>query len=424
MTTAPAEHCGPACSEAHTYRLGDCALASTPVHVTPPAAEHLPAGLLASATAGAAMLDAAAHGPRLQNLLAHALIQLARDGWIRYAPGDGFDPVPEHRPATAPEPAPLVCVCGTDVDWLFHTGGSGWIHVPGSDTNCTHVRPRCPECQMPHALLPDEPPLCRSVRRRDDEAATEATGEPLMSPEWRPGDGHHRCPVRVGPNRWQCVFRAGHPPHGHTTSSSNPGSPMDGLLPPGVQAAPGTLTDRLFAVVRYLLGDGPWDVVARHIADACTAEALRPERPARRGPDLTAEQRRQALAVLDEQQPRTGGGFRYTGPDGGRLVVTPTRRRGQPAVKLRGVPADGGRAAVVDVPADQVEDVIAGMRDVRRQACAETGPPVRPRERQGDGVRVEYRARVPRSLLGAAVAEAAGVIAAETARGGGGPAIL
>ncbi|MEV7413168.1 hypothetical protein [Streptomyces althioticus] len=392
MTTHPAEHCGPACTEAHTYRLGECALSSTPVvPFTPPAAEGLPDGLLTSATAGAAMLDAAAHTPRTRNLLAHALVQLARDGWIRPAPGAGFDPArPERQPQPEPEPAPLACVCGTPVDWLFAAHGSGWIHRPGTPTSCGHPRPRCPECQMPHALLPDEPPMCRSVRRREEPAATETTGQPtpLTSPEWRPGDGHRRCPVRVGADRWQCVFRENHPPHGHTTSSSNPGSPIDDLLPPGVHAAPGSLHDRLFAVVRYLLGDGPYDTVARHIADACTTEALRPER-------------RRTIATPDEQPPPTGGGFAFTAPNGTRLHATPTRRHGHPVVELHTRPADGTTTAAIDVPADQVEDVIASLRDARRQACSDPEPA---------GVRVTYRASVPRHLLGAAVAEAAQAI--------------
>lgn len=354
--TTPAEHCGPACTEAHTYRLGECALSSTPVApFPPPAAEGLPDGLLASATAGAATLDAAAHDPRTRNLLAHALVQLARDGWIRPAPGAAFDPAhPERQPLPEPEPAPLECVCGTPVDWLFAAHGSGWIHRPGTPTQCGHPRPRCPECQMPHALLPDEPPMCRSIRHH----------------------GEHRTP------------------HGHTTSSSNPGMPTEDLLPPGEQAPPGTLHNRLFAVVRYLLGDGPWDTIAWHIADACTAEALRPEQP--RPPHAATA------------QPATGGGFAFTATDGTRLHATPTRRHGQPAVNLRTQPAHGATTAAIDVPADQVEDVIAGLRDIRRQACSGHEPA---------GVRVTYRASVPRHLLGAAVAEASAAIhAARTGR--------
>ena len=52
----------------------------------PPAAEGLPQGALDSATEGANALDAWALDPRGRNFLAHALVQLARDGWLRTAP--------------------------------------------------------------------------------------------------------------------------------------------------------------------------------------------------------------------------------------------------------------------------------------------------------------------------------------------------
>jgi hypothetical protein len=52
----------------------------------PPAAEGLPAGTLESAVSGAAMLDAHADTPYGRNVLAHALVRLRRDGWLRDAP--------------------------------------------------------------------------------------------------------------------------------------------------------------------------------------------------------------------------------------------------------------------------------------------------------------------------------------------------
>ncbi|MEV0220841.1 hypothetical protein [Streptomyces sp. NPDC050704] len=58
----------------------------------PPAARNLPLAALDSATAGADMLDATARTPTGRNLLAHALVQLARDGWLRVEPGEGFEP--------------------------------------------------------------------------------------------------------------------------------------------------------------------------------------------------------------------------------------------------------------------------------------------------------------------------------------------
>lgn len=58
----------------------------------------------------------------------------------------------------------LECVCGDPVQWMEHLDDPGWIHSPGSDTTCTHARPRCPECQMPHLLVPGQPPMCRPMR--------------------------------------------------------------------------------------------------------------------------------------------------------------------------------------------------------------------------------------------------------------------
>ncbi|MFJ6608183.1 hypothetical protein [Streptomyces lydicus] len=68
----------------------------------PPRAEGLPPAALESAANGATMIDAWAENPHGRNFLAHALVQLARDGWLRSEPGQGFEPVREHD--TAPEP--------------------------------------------------------------------------------------------------------------------------------------------------------------------------------------------------------------------------------------------------------------------------------------------------------------------------------
>lgn len=62
--------------------------------------------------------------------------------------------------------------------------------------------------------------------------------------------------------------------------------------------------------------------------------------------------------------------FHYTDPDGDHLHITPTSRYGQPAINLRTARADGQGAAGVDVPVDQLEDVVAGLRDTARQAAA------------------------------------------------------
>jgi hypothetical protein len=72
----------------------------------PPAAEGLPPGVLDSATDGATMLDAWAESGRGRNFLAHALVQLARDGWLRQQPGAGFETVRDRDDAPEPQPAP------------------------------------------------------------------------------------------------------------------------------------------------------------------------------------------------------------------------------------------------------------------------------------------------------------------------------
>jgi hypothetical protein len=79
---------------------------------TPPAARGLPAGTLEAAEIGANRLDAWARTPRGRNFLAHALVQLARTGWLRQEPGDGFEPMTD-RPTAEPA-APAVQAPATD----------------------------------------------------------------------------------------------------------------------------------------------------------------------------------------------------------------------------------------------------------------------------------------------------------------------
>lgn len=69
----------------------------------PPAAAGLPAGTLEAAEIGANRLDSWARSPQGKNFLAHALVQLARTGWLRTEPGAGFEPTPAQEPM---EPAP------------------------------------------------------------------------------------------------------------------------------------------------------------------------------------------------------------------------------------------------------------------------------------------------------------------------------
>ncbi|HEY9353648.1 MAG TPA: hypothetical protein VIP28_10370 [Nocardioides sp.] len=65
----------------------------------PPAAEGLPPSALDSATDGASALNAWARDPHGRNFLAHALVQLARDGWLRQEAGETFEPMRDREPA-------------------------------------------------------------------------------------------------------------------------------------------------------------------------------------------------------------------------------------------------------------------------------------------------------------------------------------
>ncbi|MDT0387860.1 hypothetical protein [Streptomyces dubilierae] len=71
----------------------------TDADFVPPAAAGLPAGTLEAAEIGANRLDAWARTPQGRNFLAHALVQLARTGWLRTEPSDGFEPMSGQEPA-------------------------------------------------------------------------------------------------------------------------------------------------------------------------------------------------------------------------------------------------------------------------------------------------------------------------------------
>jgi len=74
----------------------------------PPAAEGLPLDALESAANGATMLDAWAETPNGRNFLAHALVQLARDGWLRREPdiAAAYDTCDQERQTPEPQEAP------------------------------------------------------------------------------------------------------------------------------------------------------------------------------------------------------------------------------------------------------------------------------------------------------------------------------
>ncbi|MFF8544784.1 hypothetical protein ACF060_31360 [Streptomyces werraensis] len=73
----------------------------------PWAAECLPLEALESAANGATMIDAWAETGNGRNFLAHALVQLARDGWLRREPdlAQAFDVSDRQRATPAPQSA-------------------------------------------------------------------------------------------------------------------------------------------------------------------------------------------------------------------------------------------------------------------------------------------------------------------------------
>ncbi|WP_411092251.1 hypothetical protein [Streptomyces sp. 049-1] len=103
----------------------------------PPAAHSLPDGALDSAATGADMLGAWAQTPAGRNYLAHALVQLARDGWLRREPGNAWDPVPDPGPV---DPTPA----DTSPDASGDTADA-----PGGHVRTTDVREQPATCLLP-----------------------------------------------------------------------------------------------------------------------------------------------------------------------------------------------------------------------------------------------------------------------------------
>lgn len=67
--------------------------------------------------------------------------------------------------------------------------------------------------------------------------------------------------------------------------------------------------------------------------------------------------------------------FHFTDPDGDELIIEPTRRYGRPAISLRNSRSDSPETgATVHVFTTQTEELIAGIRDIARQAAAADSP--------------------------------------------------
>lgn len=64
--------------------------------------------------------------------------------------------------------------------------------------------------------------------------------------------------------------------------------------------------------------------------------------------------------------------FHFTDVDGDELIIEPIGRHGRPAISLRTKRSDTSEGAAVHLSADQIEDVITGMRDTLCQATTGT----------------------------------------------------
>jgi hypothetical protein len=61
--------------------------------------------------------------------------------------------------------------------------------------------------------------------------------------------------------------------------------------------------------------------------------------------------------------------FHYTDPDGHRIILSPhTHTQGKPLVAIEIL--DGIEVCIAHIPADRIEELIAGLRDTARQAAA------------------------------------------------------
>jgi hypothetical protein len=108
----------------------------------------------------------------------------------------------------------------TDRDWLWILAAA--YQSPDPDMRAAVEKGHQQQCLPWDRLRRLRVELGFTVKEPPEQPAR---GYPLTSPEWQPGDGHDRCPERLGPDRTRCLFRAGHPPHGHTFNSAKPDTP-------------------------------------------------------------------------------------------------------------------------------------------------------------------------------------------------------
>src|SRR5260221_12948153 len=96
----------------------------------PPVAKGLPLGALDSAVKGASMLDAMATMDYGKNLLAHALLQLQRDGWLNVKGSKGVESYPVGGIELKTEDHEWVVSFEVDGEWYeaFRENTAGPIH--------------------------------------------------------------------------------------------------------------------------------------------------------------------------------------------------------------------------------------------------------------------------------------------------------
>jgi len=65
--------------------------------------------------------------------------------------------------------------------------------------------------------------------------------------------------------------------------------------------------------------------------------------------------------------------YHFTDVDGDELIIEPIGRHGRPAISLRTKRSDSSEGAAVHLYADQIEDLITGIRNTARQAATPGG---------------------------------------------------
>jgi hypothetical protein len=160
---------------AQHLEAADAVLAELP---QPTGQGAVPPAALESAANGATMIDAWAEDPHGRNFLAHALVQLARDGWLRTEPGEGFEPVRDND--AVPEPQDPAELRRLAVE--AHHTGTQQPSVPASRLSGQHADALWDAIAPPGPARPSYPVqherVCRVVADIVDEVTAGAGARP------------------------------------------------------------------------------------------------------------------------------------------------------------------------------------------------------------------------------------------------------